>query len=432
MLGFKDDAICLSGLSGTKLKCDIIGDYYRFWWNITSGGKTQAYKYPTGIIDLHAGTGEIYIEDIGETVLGSAGHVLELKANDPNTQKLRSVLVEENRECFDRLKAVIKRRWPCFKIEEEKDVVVKLSSGIFLLNLGLQDSLTVMQDVNLGNCIYFFDPLRGVEWASIEQVAKKRITTYYQTGTEFIIFLFTSDWFLGRDDFTALPTNNDKSTWCKGERTTVQEADELFGDQKWRDRILCNFDLEIKQKIFIEEYRSRLHKWFRYVLPLPFNPKVNQIFHLIICSNYEAGIKRTRDAYVSITDNPKYLPGNRQAYTIFKTLHPELLEGLKGNQRPEEWKLLWCVIRNHEEGLCDKKCPDLADIKDVESRLAWLKDNNYLEEVSIEQSWTYTPKIYQLKWKEITRKLNIEPPQVLQPISPEQAQTRHFFEILDD
>jgi len=110
-LEFKGDAICLSGLSGTRLKCDIIGKYYRFWWNITSGGKAQDYKFPTGIIDLHAATGEVYIVDTGETVLGSAGHVIELKATDPNTEHLKAILVEENRECYDHLKNVIRRRW---------------------------------------------------------------------------------------------------------------------------------------------------------------------------------------------------------------------------------------------------------------------------------------------------------------------------------
>lgn len=43
-LEFVEDAICLSGLTGTKLKSDVIGQYYPFWWGITS-------------------TGEVYIED---------------------------------------------------------------------------------------------------------------------------------------------------------------------------------------------------------------------------------------------------------------------------------------------------------------------------------------------------------------------------------
>jgi len=36
-LEFVGDAITLSGLTGTKLKCDVIGEYYPFWLNIMSG-----------------------------------------------------------------------------------------------------------------------------------------------------------------------------------------------------------------------------------------------------------------------------------------------------------------------------------------------------------------------------------------------------------
>ncbi len=35
-LEFEGDAISLSGLTGSKLKSEIIGEYYPFWWNITS------------------------------------------------------------------------------------------------------------------------------------------------------------------------------------------------------------------------------------------------------------------------------------------------------------------------------------------------------------------------------------------------------------
>lgn len=80
MLEFVEDAICLSGLAGTKLKCDVLGSYYPFWWNITSGGQGANYAYPTAIVELHAGTGEVYIKDLKQIVLGSAGHALELKA----------------------------------------------------------------------------------------------------------------------------------------------------------------------------------------------------------------------------------------------------------------------------------------------------------------------------------------------------------------
>jgi len=90
-LKFVQDAICLSGLTGSKLKCDVIGEYYPFWWGITSGGQTANYEWPTAIVELDAATGEVYIEDTKETILGSAGHALELKVKNHHTGNLKVV-----------------------------------------------------------------------------------------------------------------------------------------------------------------------------------------------------------------------------------------------------------------------------------------------------------------------------------------------------
>ena len=53
-LEFVQDAICLSGLTGSKVKCDVIGQYYPLWWNITSGGKRTNNDLPTAIVELDA------------------------------------------------------------------------------------------------------------------------------------------------------------------------------------------------------------------------------------------------------------------------------------------------------------------------------------------------------------------------------------------
>ena len=57
-MGFVGDAISPSGLTGTELKCDVIGSYYPFWWKITSGGKNLQYEKPRAIVELYAATGE--------------------------------------------------------------------------------------------------------------------------------------------------------------------------------------------------------------------------------------------------------------------------------------------------------------------------------------------------------------------------------------
>ena len=431
MLEFVGDAICLSGLTGTKLKSEVIGQYYPFWWSITSGGKSRDYSYPTALVELNAATGEVHIPDIKEMVLGSAGHALELKITKaPHTRNLKVVLVESNAECYARLKRVIKRRWPSVSIGEAEGPIASNSSNIYLLNVSLDEALKVIENLELGNTIYFFDPLRSVEWTTVEKVADKRMKSFYQTGTEFLIFLFTSDWFLGRDDLAPLPSTIDESTWTEEEKRTVSEADALFGNEEWRNHILNKNPIKDKEQVLVELYKNKLYKWFRYVLPLPFNPKSNQLFHLILCSNYEAGIRMTRDEYTKRTGNPKYSPNNVKALERFKNLHPEIFRGLRGKTRPLEWKILWKIITQHEDGRCDCMCRDLCDIADnlvkAQRMLEWLEDKRYLETISTEIAWKIGDiiKLYKLDWKIVTNNLGIEAPSPLTPLSPEQASRR--------
>ena len=237
-LEFYQDAICLSGLTGSKLKCQILGEYYPFWWNITSGGGRKNYDWLTTIVELDAATGEAYIKETGEIILGSSGHALELKCCNPNTRKLKVILVEKDNDCYNRLKKVIGRRWGNIDVKLAEGQIYYNSSNIYLLNKELDEALDCITKIPLGNALFFFDPLRSVQYQAIEKVTSKRIKTFYKEGTELIIFVFTSDWFLGRDDFVALPSNSNSSSWSSQEKETVIEADALFGDKYWHDEIL--------------------------------------------------------------------------------------------------------------------------------------------------------------------------------------------------
>jgi three-Cys-motif partner protein len=431
-LEFVGDAISLSGLTGTKLKCDVIGSYYPFWWKITSGGKIGQYQKPTAIIELNAATGEDYIKDIGEPVLGSAGHALELKVNhlgdeEIDTTNLKVVLIEEDDDCYNRLKKVIKRRWPSVPVEEAQGPLGLNSCNIYLLNKNLDDALAVIENMRLGNAVYYFDPLRSVEWATVENVASRRIKDVFQTGTEFIIFLFTSDWFLGRDKFAPLPEIPEQDQWSEEQKATVAEADALFGNQEWRKHVLNTQPVHTRQKAFVTLYKITLYRWFRYVLAMPFAPKKDQLFHVVLCSNYEAGVKRTRDFYASRTDNPTYLPGRLpqlQAYALFKNAHPETLRGLTGRKRPLVWRILWKTIKYHEDGVCDCLCKDFEELgpntASVEHALNWLQSQGYFRILKVDNAWQYIINRYRLNWQAIKATLDVDPPPELKPISPEE------------
>lgn len=420
-LEFVQDAISLSGLTGSKLKSGIIGEYYPFWWNITSGGKSTKHEWATAIIELDAATGEIYIKDSKEIILGSSGHALDLKCNDGNKRNLKIVLVEKDVKCFSHLKKVISKRWPKVDIAEAEGPLRSNRSNIFLMNVELDEALSKIAQLHLGNSLFFFDPLRSVTYETVEKVAKARIKSYYQTGTEFIIFVFTSDWFLGRDDFVGLPTSSEESSWSKAETDTVIEADALFGNTEWRTQILTNKPIYERGYAFVELYKRSLHKWFRYVLPMPFNPRAKQIFHIILCSNFEVGVRATKGFFRERAHNPDYKPGNKKALAVFRSKHEGIFEGLKGNQRPKHWRILWKIITDHEEGVCDHMCRDLVIIEPLEKEririLEWLTTKGYMTSCDTSNPWVPPITQYKLNWQVIREILGIEPPPPLEPLS---------------
>ncbi|MDE1845160.1 MAG: three-Cys-motif partner protein TcmP [Thaumarchaeota archaeon] len=416
VLEFKGDAIVLSGETGTKLKSEIIGDYYQLWWEITSGGPNNEYRNQTTIIEMNSGSGEDYISETNETILGSSGHALQLKGTNFNTSNLAVITVEENPECYEHLKKVIARRWNSLqyatKIEEDT------KDSIYLLNDRLQ-AFDIVHRYRLGNSLFFFDPLLFVQWAEIEEVAQRRIKKYYQSGTEFIIFLFTSDWFLGRGELTPLPTINNEQGWNSNEKEAVSKADKLFGNQDWRSFLLQSKSKEDRIQMMVRLYRDRLHKWFRYVLPLPFEPKKNQTYHLFMCSNYEAGVEITRRFYTKYTNNPKYSPSNEIAYSKFIGLHAE--KKMKGKSRSSEWKILWAIIKEHDEGLCDVECRDLIRIQPeselLKKSLLWLVSKGYIKKINqMTDTWNNVPDLYRLDWNFVKEKLDVPSPPELKPM----------------
>jgi len=434
MLSFHDDALLLSGPLGSGLKTRILEKYYRFWWRITSGGAAHEYSNPTAIVDMNAGTGELFIEATGETILGSSGHALQLKCvSDYPTAALKVVLVEHDQACFSRLQNVIRRRWPDLPLDESMGPIERNSCGVYLANLDLNEALEAIWRISPGNSIFFFDPLLHVEWETVERVAESRIRYPLQTGTEFIIFLFTSDWFTGREyswreELVALPTSPNRGSWTLGQAETAHDADGLFGDGEWREQVLCRLDRASRQEAFIEEYRKRLLSWFRWVLPMPFVPKTGQLYHLILCSNYDAGVNVTRSFYCDFTGSPRYEPDNVGTYRRFSRLHPETLAGIRGLHRPVEWKVLWQIIRNCEAGICDARCAGIREQGtpgETAEALAWLVERHYLEPLEVRPRWVQPLPRYQLNWDLVRSNLRVAKPPKLEPITPDTFQREH-------
>jgi three-Cys-motif partner protein len=338
---------------------------------------------------------------------------------------LKLVLIEEDSKCYEHLINVISRRISKIPVQVCEGPVDQNPTNIFLMNLSLDEALLKMGGIpKLGNSIFFFDPLRMVKWDSLEKVARDRIKKYYQTGTEFIVFLFTSDYFLGRDEFAAFPTINNEKEWSESEKQSIQEADELFGDTNWRSKILSSDDILARQNTFVNMYQAKLQKWFRYVLPLPFRPKKNQLYHLMICSNFEAGIRETKSHYSKRMSLKKVNLDNTIAYKNFEILHHDLCRDFPAPQKPLEWKILWAMIK-HEIGIRDFMCSDIRKFEAGNTRrqnaMTWLEQHSYLIPINVPCAWGSPYQKYTLNWQYCKDKLGIELPVPLTPISPESS-----------
>ena len=427
---FQGDAIVLSGETGTKLKCEILEGYYPTWWRITSGGDAKNHSLATAIVELNAGTGLDYIKDTDETILGSSGHALKLKMETPGSTLLKVILVEEDPTCYSHLKNVISSYWPQVDLIQAEGPVGMNSNGVYLLNKGLSQALEAIEPLRLGNSLFFFDPLLFTPWSEIEKVARRRVLSYYQTHTEFIVFLFTSDWFRGRSalNLMPLPATTEGTAWTSAERESVARMDALFGGTNWRNQILSDGSLGDRVERLVSEYRKRLHRWFRYVRPMPFRPKEGQTYHLFMCTNYERGIGITSSFYNKYTNNRSPKRVLDDAYAKFSNLHPDALEEVEGRQKPAVWRFLVEITRDHDEGLCDDRCTDLGQIApdpfERKECLKWLKDKGYLDIIPpMTDAWQNPPELYKLNWKSVTMQLGLTPPAPLRPLEPKTAQS---------
>lgn len=174
-LEFHGDAICLSGVLGSKLKSLITHKYYNLWWRVTSGGPRENYAFSTAIIEMNAGTGELYIEDTDEVILGSAGAAMDLKFNnrdisDPN---LTIILVEKDKACIKHLKNVINRRFPRANIIDEETDFSKIKKECVLIRKDVEEAIETINQMKIrGRCIFFFDPLLSVDMDPIRKIYK--------------------------------------------------------------------------------------------------------------------------------------------------------------------------------------------------------------------------------------------------------------------
>ena len=198
-----------------------------------------------------------------------------------------------------------------------------------------------------------------------------------------------------------------------------------FGSEDWQDSILNLQGTNERSEKIVELYRKKLHRWFRYVLPMPFKPKVNQLYHIFMCSNYERGVDITRGFYANYSQNQLYEPDNIRAYRNFARRHPDVFMGLERKKRPLQWKFLWAIMKYHEEGIADVMCEDLKlleeDWRNRVDILDWLESKGYLrKKPPLSDIWNEYDS-YELDWQNVKSSLNVDSPRPLIPKPPSSA-----------
>ncbi|MGM0687520.1 MAG: three-Cys-motif partner protein TcmP [Promethearchaeati archaeon] len=427
-LEFNGDALCLSGTTGSKLKTEIVSRYYELWLDITTGGKRRNYGRPVSIVDMNAGTGELSIQDANEIILGSAGHVLDLRygISPRKYENLSIILLETHKGCRERLSNVISRRWPQVELESSGEGRFESSDGMTVLFTSQNDVLNYIEEGNLNKfALFYFDPLRSTEWSIIDRIAEERIEKPFQHRTEFLVFFFTSDWVRGRTDFAPLPRSKNQDKWSEEEKESAAAATEAFGGKEWMGVVTSEASEEQMMKNFVYLYRRRLRKWFRFVQPLPFIPKKGERYDLFSCSNFHLGARLVSKFYQSKTGGFDVQASADEVYHKFIRLQPKLRRDRRGTTRPVAWKVLWQVIKYHPTGVCDKYCSGIQEhtnnrSEEAQSILEGLEAAGYLYEIKPEE-WPWEEEkfpIYSVNWDVVEERLEINRPCEPDPLKP--------------
>ncbi len=434
-LEFKDKAIILSGVAGTRLKTGVLGNYYYFWHKVQSGGEKRHYRYPTSIVDLNAGTGLIYIKEEDEIILGSAGHALDLKYMTPEigSNNLSIYLVEAHPQCRQFLIENMEERWDIrLNSQDDLDHPLLTNGRVWLFESEEHFLRFTGGGSMIERGLFLFDPLLAPEYRIIEGVARHRIRVPFQIRTEFLLFFFTSDWVSGRTGFAPLPRFADEANWTEEEEETAKQADAVFGDRTWLTITSSGLDDGHIQNALLDAYVQKMMKWFRFVMPVPFQPKTEQIYHLLCCSNYDVGINAIKSNWAHLVSMHKGMlvqsgvtTHANSIFPNFRELHPDLIRSLPaGKRRPIEWRILWKIAKSFVDGTADSRDRSLLEITEIQTELdsflSWLANENYLEIITdIPWAWEGYEEVprYRAAYDVLSDMLGLAPPILMEPLT---------------
>ncbi len=309
---------------------------------------------------------------------------------------------------------------------------VKFETSIWLFK-SVDNFLSVTGGgITLDRVLFLFDPLLAPDFYLIQQVASRRIRVPFQKGTEFLVFFFTSDWIRGRRNFAPLPRTRNESIWTDAELETANQADLVFGDRTWLDITTQSLNEDQMQSSLLSTYRLKLYEWFRFVLPVPFQPKPNQNYHLLCCSNYEVGINVIKSNWSHLVSMHRGILSKagisehaNSIYNHFKSKYPEIVAGRpQGTQKPPEWRILWTLIKKYVDGTGDSLDSVLLEIvesnSDLDSILGWLASEGFifpLEEIPWSWSGIHPIIRYHADYAKLNDILQLAPPISMSPLT---------------
>ena len=369
----------------------------------------------------------VKVDETAERILGSAGHSLNLKYGPKRdwNKKLKLILVEPLPECRTALRNNILERWPEAELSEHKHGWYRSRDGYVDLFESVTYFLEHKDPNSLGTSLFYFDPLRAPDLSLVDKIASTRIVKPYGIGTEFLIFFFTSDWVVGRPEFAALPSSTEEG-WAPKQRESALAADREFGSRAWLSIVRSDHERAQMEDELVGLYKQSLRRWFRFVQPLPFVPKISQRYHLFCCSNYDTGMSVINSIYGKLTWPFGLQADNDAAYNKFLRMHRNLKQSAGRRARPAEWKVLWHIMKHHVDGVCDEQCKGdirkkVSSSDHLKGVLYWLHSERYLKRIKA-RSWQWSESlkypIYAIDWDVVKERLNVDPPEPPRALEP--------------
>ncbi len=332
---FEDNSLISIEEKTKEFKYEFLSSYITKWNAIVG-----RYRINRAIIDTHAGTGKVLLNN-KEEIYGSS--LLFLKKTALLQDKLFFYFLEQDKKNYNSLNNHINKvcnegfRFPSkyttrlVRVEKNGLFFEKKKKNIKYEAKTIYPDLRKINIIN-GNCVnliekilkeiiafpsfFFIDPCGALEWDLLKKIINSRLDKPYKEGTDLFINF----------SWQAILRN-------KSEKFPEKQRNNFFKKIFNIDLNEVNYKIKIIEKkkkklgkryteydLYLELFKNKLEKYFSFVSQLDI-PGIwtldNPVYSLIFCTNNESA----KSLYESIE---KRLTKTKKEYRLFRKLDPNI------------------------------------------------------------------------------------------------------------